>query len=37
MFAVSLEAVTPGQRWDYFNRVKRKATIEAIPLVVANY
>ena len=28
---------TPGQRWDYFNRVKRMATIEAIPVPVADY
>jgi len=28
---------TPGQRWDYYNRVHRMATIEAIPLAVADY
>jgi hypothetical protein len=35
--APSERAVTPGQRWDYFNRVNRMANIEAIPLAVANY
>ena len=36
-FRVSLYASTPGQRWDYFNRLNRKATIEAIPVPVADY
>jgi hypothetical protein len=35
-FSVSVAAATPGQRWDYFNRVKRMATIEAVPVAVAN-
>ena len=37
VFAPSLNATTPGERWDYFNRLKRMATIEAIPLAVADY
>jgi hypothetical protein len=36
-FRVSLYASTPGQRWDYFNRLNRMATIEAIPVPVADY
>jgi hypothetical protein len=28
---------TPSQRWDWFNRVNRKAVIEAVPFAVANY
>lgn len=36
-FDCSLRAITPGQRWDYFNRVNRVATIEAIPVAVADY
>lgn len=34
MFEVSLYPATPGERWDYFNRVKRSANIEAIPITV---
>jgi hypothetical protein len=37
LFIPSVFATTPGQRWDYFNRLKRMATIEAIPLAVADY
>lgn len=37
MFEWSLRATTPAQRWDYFNRVKCMATIEAIPVAVADY
>lgn len=37
MFYVSLEGTTPAQRWDYFNRLERRATIEVIPVAVANY
>ena len=29
--------MTPGQRWDYYNRLHCMATIEAIPLAVADY
>ena len=36
-FQISLIAATPAQRWDYFTRVKRQATIEAIPVAVADY
>ena len=32
-----LPIATPGQRWDYYNRLHRTATIEAIPLAVADY
>ena len=28
---------TPSRRWDSFNRVNRKAVIEAVPFAVANY
>ena len=37
MFLVSLKAMTPGQRWDYYNRVHCMASIEAIPLTAADY
>jgi hypothetical protein len=37
MFAVSLVGMTPGQRWDYFARVKQTAAIEAVPVPVADY
>ena len=37
MFDVSLMGITPAQRWDYFKRVKQMATIEALPVAVANY
>ena len=37
MFRVSLMGVTPAQRWEYFKRVKQMATIEAVPVAVANY
>ena len=37
MFYVSLEGITPAERWDYFTRVKQMATIEAVPVAVANY
>ena len=37
MFDVSLVALTPAQRWEYFCRVKQLATIEAVPVPVANY
>lgn len=36
-FAPSLQAVTPGQRWDYFCRVFKKASIEAVPVPVESY
>ena len=37
MFYVSLEGITPAERWDYFLRVKQMAAIEAVPLAVADY
>ncbi len=39
VFQVGIDprATTPGQRWDYFNRVKRSANIEAIAVPVANF
>jgi len=37
MFNVSLAGTTPAQRWDYYTRLKRLATIEVIPVPVANY
>jgi len=37
IFSISLAATTPSQRWDYFNRVKQMATIEAVPVAVADY
>ena len=33
----SLNAVPPGQRWDYYQRLHRRATIEVIPVPVAKY
>ena len=35
MFYVSLEGITPAERWDYFTRVKQMATIEAVPVAVS--
>ncbi len=37
IFYPSVVAATPGQRWDYFCRVKRSAAIEAAPVAVADY
>lgn len=37
MFYVSLEGMTPAERWDYFKRVKQMATVEALPVPVDNY
>ncbi len=37
MFAVSLGATTPGQRWDYFKRLSQTATIEVTPVAVEAY
>ncbi len=37
MFAVSLGATTPGQRWDYFKRLEQTATIEVTPVAVEAY
>jgi len=37
LFQPCVLAVTPGQRWDYYTRLKRQATIEAIALPAADY
>jgi hypothetical protein len=37
MFQKSIVATTPGQRWDYFNRQKRMAEIEAVAFPVADF
>ncbi len=37
MFEVSLAGMPPAERWQYFTRVKQMATIEAVPVAVANY
>ena len=37
MFSLSLAGTTPAQRWEYYTRLKRMATIELIPVPVADY
>ena len=37
LFQPSLRAATPAERWDYFNRINRYATIEAVAVPVADY
>lgn len=37
IFQTSLGGTTPAERWDYFNRVKQQATIEAIPVAVESF
>lgn len=37
LFAESLPAMTPGQRWDYFLRTQRMATAEVMPVEVAQF
>ncbi len=37
MFQVGLAATPPAQRWDYFERVNRRATVELLAVPVANY
>ncbi len=37
LFRPSLLASTPAQRWDYFNRINRYATIEAVAVPAADY
>ena len=37
MFGPSLGGTTPAQQWDYFTRLNREATIEALPVRVADY
>jgi hypothetical protein len=36
-FISSIFGTTPAQRWDYFSRLNRQATIEALPVSVADY
>ncbi len=33
-FALSLGGIPPGQRWDYFQRFSRRATVEVLPVSV---
>jgi len=35
-FRVSLEGATPAQRWDYFQRMNRKVTIQSLPVPVSD-
>jgi hypothetical protein len=37
MFEVGLAATPPAQRWDYFERVNRRASVELLALPVANF
>ena len=37
MFIYSLDGITPAQRWDYFQRFKRNAIIDVVPIQVADY
>ena len=36
-FFTSLGGTTPAQRWDYYNRLKRMATVEVVPVPAANF
>ena len=36
-FFTSLGGTTPAQRWDYYNRLKRMATVEVAPVPAANF
>lgn len=36
-FRVSLQGATPAQRWDYFQRLNRKVTIESLPVRVSDF
>lgn len=33
----SVAITTPGQRWDYFQRIRRQAKVELVPIAVKNY
>ncbi len=33
----SVGITTPGQRWDYFQRIRRQAKVELVPIPVKNY
>lgn len=37
LFQVSLAGMPPAQRWDYYQRLKRKAAIEAVPVPVPRF
>ncbi len=37
LFEPSLRPTTPAERWDYFNRIYRSATVEMIAVPVADY
>lgn len=37
MFETSLRGATPGQRWDYYTRLKRQARVEVLPVPVASF
>lgn len=36
-FMFSLEGMPPGQRWDYFQRFSRRATVEVLPVSVDEF
>ncbi|NLF06887.1 MAG: hypothetical protein GX594_02775 [Pirellulaceae bacterium] len=36
-FRPSLQSLTPAQRWDYYCRIFKRASIEAVPVPVADY
>jgi hypothetical protein len=37
MFSISLNGITPAQRWDYFCKLRKQASVELIPLEVENF
>ena len=37
IFRVSLQGSTPAERWDYFQRLNRKVTIESAPVEVVDF
>jgi len=37
MFQTSMAGITPAQRWDYFVRLNRRATVEVMPVPVAGF
>ena len=37
MFQASMNGLTPGQRWDYFEQLNRQATAQVLGVKVANY
>lgn len=36
-FMFSLDGIPPGQRWDYFQRFSRRATVEVLPVPVDDF